>query len=250
MSQFRGSLKKEGKEMFPDVYSVINQQFQMGCASAQQAMTWEASGNVMGAAQLYDQAIAVVANSVGQAAQYGVLVPDHVHFTLAVIHYNAARVKIAMGWQAPALAHLNASLLCLNQAIGMNPNMFQYHNAAGNVLLMLGNLPEAERAFYQAISINPMDQSSRWMLNFVQAAQGRGPGPGGYDEQAQQATPGLPPVMQAMEQVGMSFPSQGGQQPQRSEDWMSKLNNVLGLVDKAATTGNNVMDFFQKFGQW
>src|ERR1017187_2952100 len=123
----------------PNIYLVLNQQYMQACGAGQQAMMMEASGNGPAAAQLYEQAIAVLGNSMMVARQSGVFVPDSILYTFAYSHFSAARVEAAMSWPL-APAHLAIALDALNQAIAVNPSVFQYHALAGAVLAAQGNL--------------------------------------------------------------------------------------------------------------
>src|ERR1035437_4143719 len=117
--------------MMPDALGALNQQFQQGCYVAQQAAMAEQMGNVFAACQLYDQAIGLIANTIGMATQYGIPVTDNVFFSVAYYHFNAARLKAAAGWPQAVPAHLNFALQAVSQAIAINPNVYLYHSGAG-----------------------------------------------------------------------------------------------------------------------
>ena len=139
--------------MMPDLLLALNQQFQQGCYIAQQAIMAEQMGNGVGASQLYDQASGVIANVVGTANQYGVPIFDNVFFSLAFCHFNAARLKAAMGWPQAIPQHLNTALQAINQALAINPNFFTYHSAAGLILLAMSNVSAAVLAFQRAVQL-------------------------------------------------------------------------------------------------
>jgi hypothetical protein len=111
----------------------LNQQFQQGCASAQQGMLAEQVGNWPLAAQCYDQSIAIIGNAMTIAGQYGMPVLDNVFANYAVCHFEAARVKAAAGWATVAPAHLAAAWQAISQAIAIRPDVAQYRAAAAMV---------------------------------------------------------------------------------------------------------------------
>src|ERR1039457_5081175 len=99
----------------PNIYFELNQQYMQACGAGQQAMMREAAGNGGAAAQLYEQAIALLGNSMMVAWQSGVFIPDSIQYAFAYSHFSAARVEAALGWpQAPA--HLAMALDALNRA--------------------------------------------------------------------------------------------------------------------------------------
>lgn len=115
------------------VQLALNQQFQQGCACAQQGMLAEQVGNWSFAAQCYDQSIAIIGNAMTIAGQYGMPVLDNVFASYAVCHFQAARVKSAAGWANLAPAHLAAASQALYQAIAIRPDVAQYRAAAAMV---------------------------------------------------------------------------------------------------------------------
>lgn len=119
--------------MLPNVQLALNQQFQQGCAVAQQGQFAEQVGNWVLAAQCYDQSIAIIGNAMAMASQYGMPILDNVFATMAVCHFQAARAKTAAGWGQFAPPHLAAASQALNQAIVMRPDVPQYQAAAAVV---------------------------------------------------------------------------------------------------------------------
>ena len=217
--------------MASHIYGMLNQYYYQGCNAGQQGMMAEANGNIPSAAQLYDQSIMLITNSVTLARQYGVFVPDPILFTLAFSHYCAARVKGLLGWTPAASGHLAQSLDTLNQAIAINPNLFQYHGLAGTVLVFQGNLPEAERAFRYALHLNPMDPWSQWMLGFIQAAQGNMAAANQYYTSAVQQSPRLPPIPNMAQQFGSPVPPGGGRATAESSDWLHTITEALKFAN-------------------
>ena len=59
--------------MTPNIQFALNQQFQQGCYFAQQAAMAEQMGNLAGACQCYDQAIAIIGNTMATASQSAML---------------------------------------------------------------------------------------------------------------------------------------------------------------------------------
>jgi hypothetical protein len=116
--------------MMPNVLLALNQQFQQGCACAQQGMFAEQTGNWPIAAQCYDQSIAIIGNAIAVAGQYGVPVLDNVFASLAVCHFQAARAKSVTGWVQFVPTHLAAASQAINQAIALRPDVGQYQAAA------------------------------------------------------------------------------------------------------------------------
>jgi len=222
--------------MMPDLLLALNQQFQQGCYIAQQAKMAEQMGNGVGASQLYDQASGVIANAVGMANQHGVPIFDNVFFSLACCHFNAARLKAAMGLPQAAPQHLNTALQAINQALAINPNFFAYHSAAGLILLAMSNVPAAVRAFQRAVQLNPADAWSQWMLSSLFTVQGNTVAANQYYAAAASIQPGLPQPQQ-----GASFQS-GGQQQGGKRDWFELIVNALKLT-------NSVMGTMQQCGQ-
>lgn len=228
--------------MMPNLQLALNQQFQQGCYFAQQAMMAEQTGNLMAAGQCYDQAIATIANTMNMASQSGIPILDNVFFSFSVCHFNAARVKAVAGWPQAAPMHLGQALQALNQAIAINPNFFQYHSAAGVVLLAQGNIGEALKAFQRAVQLNPSDSWSQWMLASLYSAQGNTIASNQYYAAATQVQPNLPSPQQFMQQYQAPPMRQGGgTSNQGSHDWFEIINNALKF-------GNSVAGFFQQGG--
>jgi tetratricopeptide (TPR) repeat protein len=230
--------------MMPDALGALNQQFQQGCYVAQQAAMAEQMGNVFAACQLYDQAIGLIANTIGMATQYGIPVTDNVFFSVAYCHFNAARLKAAAGWPQAVPAHLNFALQAVSQAIAINPNIYLYHSGAGLVLLAMSNVPAAMQEFERAVQLNPADSFSHWMLSSLHTAQGNTMAANQYYAAALSAQPNLPPPQFAPEQnqVAPSTPGQGGQNQGAKHDWFGLINNALQF-------GNNVMGMMGKASQ-
>jgi hypothetical protein len=123
-----------------NVQLALNQQFQQGCACAQQGMLAEQVGNWPFSAQCYDQAIAIIGNAMAIAGQYGMPILDNVFASYAACHFQAARVKAAAGWANFAPAHLAAAAQAFNQAMAMRPDLAQYRTAAAMVQAAQGGL--------------------------------------------------------------------------------------------------------------
>ena len=228
--------------MMPDLLLALNQQFQQGCYIAQQAKMAEQMGNGVGASQLYDQASGVIANAVGMANQYGVPIFDNVFFSLAFCHFNAARLKAAMGLPQAVPQHLNTALQAINQALAINPNFFAYHSAAGLILLAMSNVPAAVQAFQRAVQLNPADAWSQWMLSSLFTVQGNTVAANQYYAAAASAQPGLPQPQQFVPQFQDAPSHSGGQQQRVKHDW-------FGLIIEALKLGNSVMGMMQQGGQ-
>jgi hypothetical protein len=137
-----------------NVQLALNQQFQQGCASAQQGMLAEQVGNWSFAVQCYDQSIAIIGNAMTIAGQYGMPVLDNVFASYAVCHFQAARVKAAAGWANLAPAHLAAASQALYQAIAIRPDIAQYRAAVAMVQAAQGSLSGAN-------NLSPSGQTSQ-----------------------------------------------------------------------------------------
>jgi tetratricopeptide (TPR) repeat protein len=217
--------------------AILNQQLMTGRTLGQQGMLAEMQGNYAGAAQSYDQAVAWIYQSVTTAHQSGVYVPDHIHFTFAFAHFSAARAKSLLGWAPMAWNHLNQSLAALNRAIAINPNVVQYHVAAGTVLMTLGNLPEAERAFNTVLQLNPSEPSSQYMLAVLNSARGNMAAANYYYVAVQQVAPNIPPMP--------VFPHV--KTPGQGTDWMNTVNNACTMLNNVFKTIGNFQDLMQQF---
>ena len=229
--------------MMPNAFVALNQQFQQGCFVAQQAAMAEQMGNGFAACQFYDQAIGLIANTVGMAQQSGIPVADNVFFSLAFCHFNAARLKAAAGWPQAVPTHLNIALQAINQAMGINPNVFYYHSAAGLILLAMSNVPGAVQAFQRAVQLNPADSWSQWMLSSLYTTQGNTMVANQYYSAAASAQPNLPPPQQFIQQNQVaSSPGQGGQSQGAKHDWFGLINNALQF-------GNSLMGMMNKAGE-
>jgi tetratricopeptide (TPR) repeat protein len=64
-------------------------------------------------------------------------------------------------------------LKLMNQAVAQQPNNPTYHNNVGELLRMMGQLPEAERAFRRSLRLNPRDAGVLSTLGQTIAEQGR-----------------------------------------------------------------------------
>lgn len=228
--------------MTPNLLFALNQQYQQGCYIAQQAVMAEQMGNGVNASQFYDQAIGVIANTVGTANQYGVPITDNVFFGLAFCHFNAARLKAAMGWPQAVPQHLNIALQAINQALAMNPNFFAYHSAAGLILLAMSNVPAAVQEFQRAVQLNPADAWSQWMLSSLYTSQGNTMAANQHYAAAASAQPSLPQPQQFVPLYQGAPSHSGGQQQGGKHDW-------FGLIDNALKLGNSLMGMMQQGGQ-
>jgi tetratricopeptide (TPR) repeat protein len=225
----------------PNIYFVLNQQYMQACGAGQQAMMMEASGNGPAAAQLYEQAIAVLGNSMMVARQSGVFVTDSILYTFAYSHFSAARVEAAMGWPL-APAHLAIALDALNQAIAVNPSVFQYHALAGAVLAAQGNLPWAEQAFTRALQLNPADVWSSYMLSALYSAQGNVAMAGQHFATVQQVVPNLPSPQQFLSQP--AAPGMGTGPEHDQPDWLKKTSQILDILKTSTEVVNNMSGWF------
>jgi tetratricopeptide (TPR) repeat protein len=209
-------------------------QFQQGLYLGNQAMMAEQMGNPGAAVPMYDQAIAMIAQSMTLAMQSGMPVPDNVFFCLAQCHFSAARAKAAVGWPQAVPMHLMQAREAIGRAISINPGFFQYHSAAGVVLLAQGDMPGAAQEFQNAVQLNPMDAWSQWMLASLHQSQGQAGLAQQYYAAAQQVQPNLPAPQQ------FQAPS-GGSGKASQKDWVE-------LVGKLATLGNTVVGALQGGG--
>jgi tetratricopeptide (TPR) repeat protein len=229
--------------MMWNVQFTLNQQFQQGCFFGQQAMMAEQMGNLPGAAQGYDQAIALIGSSMTLAMQSGVPVPDNVLFIFSFSHFNAARVKHLAGWPQFASMHLSQAHQALNQAIAINPGFFQYHSAAGVLQLAEGNVAGAMASFQRAIQLNPMDSWSQWMLASLYSMQGNAVASNQVYHSAVGIQPNLPPPQQFVQQFQPPAGRAGSEGSGKSakHDWFELINNALKF-------GNTVAGLFDQGG--
>ncbi|HEY1758185.1 MAG TPA: tetratricopeptide repeat protein [Bryobacteraceae bacterium] len=222
----------------PNINFLLNQQYSEACAAAQQAWMLEASGNAMGAAQMYEQALGVLWNSMTMAGQSGVFIPDSILYTFGYWHLTAARVESSMGWpQAPA--HLAMALDALNRAIAINPNLFQYHAVAGAVLAAQGSFAWAVQAFTRALQLNPADVWSRYMLSAMYSAQGNMAMAGQNFAAVQQVAPNLPSPQQFLPQAPASAPAGPGS-PAPARDHLETVSKVMDILKTFTDVVNNV----------
>jgi tetratricopeptide (TPR) repeat protein len=237
----------EDFRMIPNVQMALNQQFQQGCYFAQQAMAAEQMGNILGAAQCFDQAIATIANSMAMAGQHGIPVTDSVLFSYAICHFNAARVKSMTGFAQFAPMHLAQAHEALRRAIDLNPGCFQYYSAAGVLLLAEGNVAGAMQSLQRAVQLNPMDSWSQWMLASLYQVQGNAMASNQYYAAAAQIQPNLPPPQQFVQQhqgpPGMQGSGRSDNSGKASQhDWVEMANNAFKL-------GNSFVGLFQGGGE-
>jgi tetratricopeptide (TPR) repeat protein len=218
--------------MMNPAFAMVNQKFMAGCAMGQQGMNAEQGGNLNAAMQFYDQAIASIQQSMMLAQQSGIYIPDNVYFTVSFTHFSAARVKNVLGWGPVALNDLNQSLTALNQAISINPNIIQYHVSAGTILMTLGNLPEAERAFMTALRLNPSEPWSQYMLAFLNSARGNSAVANQYYYSLQKQVPNLPHPP--------SVSSKG------ETNWIKTTSDIADMLTKVF----GAIGGFQNFMQW
>jgi tetratricopeptide (TPR) repeat protein len=220
---------------------VPQQLLMKGLAFGQQAMLAEHAGNAWGAAQCYDQAVALIEQSMWQARSWSQWIPDDVFATQAQAHAGAARVKQALG-QGPAVwLHLQQALGALNQAIALNPGVAAYHAGAGALLLTMGQVAEAQRAFATAAHLgggNPMLQSALGQLQ----AKPQAPVPMPMPFAAGAAMPGGMPFGGGAG-PGAPFGSAtgGGAAAGAAPDWGRRVKEVCGVLDAVFGTLNTGM---------
>jgi hypothetical protein len=218
--------------MNPAIIAQLNQPFLTGVGVAQQATVAESQGNAAYAGQLYDQAAWWIGQSMMMAQQWGAFVPDGVHATLANVHASAARAWLAMGQPMVAWQHLQQALMSLNQAIALNPQFAPYHAAAGTVLMAMGNVPEAQRAFSMVQLLQPGAPHLPAMMGMI---QGLRPVP-------MQPSSAIPPP---------AFPG-GAQPPQptsgEGRDWVKTIGSAVNVLDSIFKTIGDFQDMAGKFG--
>jgi tetratricopeptide (TPR) repeat protein len=188
----------------------------------QQVMLFETQGNLMAAIAGIDQAIGFYAQSMNGAAQWGIFIPDPIHFEYGYAHATAARLKRQTGMM-PAMIpqHLFMALSAINQALFINGYIPHYHVLAGNICLEQGNLRDADRAFRTALSLNPSDPYTQYMLASVNVQLGNVSAAQTFYTPFQKAQPqGLPDPVPAQQTPG-------------APDFMKTANDVLSLADKA-----------------
>ena len=140
--------------MFP-VALIFQQQLFAGYQAAEQGFFDESQGSLPLAINCYQQAINHLSQSMVGASQSSVSVPDHVYHAYGQIHFCAARANAAIGDVINAQQHLMEATKAFSIAANLNP-MFPHHRLAlGAVSLLLGNLPEAERAFNAVLQMAP-----------------------------------------------------------------------------------------------
>ena len=210
---------------------MLQQQFMQGSSLAQQGMMLEASGNVAGAAQCYNDASMLLSQCLVAAQQFQVPIGDQGWFSLAWCHFNAARTQTMLGWGAMAPAHLMQAHNALNNALTLNPSFGPYHAAMGVLLATEGQSLLAMQAFSNAVRLNPADAFSQYMLAILNQAQGNVAAGNQHFVVAQQYAPNLPPPQQTMQAHG------GGG---KGFDW-NGLVSTVGEVFKAV---NSVSSLF------
>lgn len=229
--------------MNPAVNVTLNQQLMSGAALGQQGMVAEAQGNPMAAAQLYEQAIAWIQQSMGTAQQWGVFIPHGVHATLANAHACAARAKTALGQPPAAWPHWQQALFELNQALQQFPQFAPYHAAAGAVLMSMGNLQDAWRAFTTAQQLQPGEPMSSQMLAMMQGMMPAMPQPAmpGWGAMQPQPAMGLPGAWQT---------PAAGASPGTAQhpDWMKTVSNACSMLDQVFKTVGGFQDMMGRFG--
>jgi len=234
---------------------LYRQQYDQGSLLVRQAMAAEATGQLLPAAQCFEQAAQAFDKSVGTAQQLGLPIWDFAYFSCGYAHFNAARLYAQLGqWQATP-PHLGQALAALNAAIGVNPRVGYYHSSAGMVLLSQGNTAEAQRAFQTAIGLNSNDGWSQYMLAAIHAAQGNTAASTQTYSSAQTAMPGLPPVaqmlpaqvqppapqpVQAATPVAGAGPGAGGAGIPSEPHWMEILTKVATVADAVNKIGGAV----------
>lgn len=241
--------------MNPAITATLNQQLMSGSAFGQQGMLAESQGNPMAAAQLYEQAIGWIQQSMATAQQWGMFIPDGVHAALANAHACAARAKTTLGQPPAAWPHWNQALFELNQAIRQNPEFAGYHAAAGMVLLSMGNLHDAWRAFATVQQLQPGEPMSQQMLMTLQnmrpvmpqgMPQGMPQPMPGWGAMQPQGVPGA--AMPGMQQPGAWQPA-GAQAsaPPAHPDWMKTVGDACTMLDKVFKTVGGFQDMVGRF---
>lgn len=222
----------------PAAQAQCQQQWMNGVMSWQQGVMAEQQGNLVVAAQLYEQSAGWIQQSVANAVAWGIQVPDGVHANLGVAYYSAARAATTFGNGPLAWQRYGQALMEFNQAIALNPAMAPYHFGAGIVLMLMGNLPEADRAFSTACQLAPGDPMAQNMLATVRSMEG--------------ASVGVPAAGPAPAPMPAWFPQPGGggipQSPPEhagGSGWLEKINEVCTTIDKVVGTIGNVQGLVQ-----
>ncbi len=227
--------------MGPQPALELNQQYVQGCGFGQQAMAYEASGNVAAAAQLYEQSAATIGSSILMAQQAGVPITDQVFFVCACAHFHAARLRSISCWTPAITNHLLQAQGAIGQAIAVNPGFFQYHSAAGMIEIAMSNAVGALAAFQRALQLNPVDAWSQYMLGILYAAQGNAATGNHYYHAAARTVPDLPPPQQLISQfANPRFGSGRGGGPARM-DW-NQFFQTIGEVAKCVNTIGGLFD--------
>lgn len=216
--------------MNESILAMLNQKFNNGQVFGQQGTFAEMQGNYFVAAQNYDQSIWWIYQSMAMAQHYGVQIPHHIYYAYAFVHFSAARAKSLLGQAPVAFSHLNNSIAALNQAISINPNIIQYHIAAGTVLMTLGNFPEAERAFNAALQMNPSEPWSQYMLAVLNSMRGNINAANSYFAAIQRNFPGsqIPNI------PSTTITGQG--------NWLDTFNKIVTLLNNAFNLWGNIQD--------
>lgn len=226
----------------PALSATLNQQLMSGVAAGQQGMMAEAQGNAAMAAQLYEQAIGWIQQSMGTAQQWGVFIPHGVHAALANAHACAGRAKTALGQQPFAWQHWQQALVELNQALAQCPQFAPYHAAAGTVLMSMGNMQDAWRAFMNAQQFQPGEPMSQQMLammqQMIQPAMPSMPGWG------TPRSPMSPPT--GNWRSGPGSPGGSGAADQHP-DWMKTVGNACSMLDQVFKTVGGFQDMMGRF---
>jgi tetratricopeptide (TPR) repeat protein len=232
--------------MAANVQLMLNQQYLQACGLAQQAMVFESGGNLPLAFQSYKQAGGLIGVAIQSAQQWGIPIADPVFFNYAYTHFNAARIAAMLNQPQMVPGHLAQAMAALNQAINQNPSFFQYHSAAGMVLLAQGNFPEADRAFNMALRFNPNDAWSQYMLAMLHTAQGNTAAGNQYYTAARATAPSLPPLPQ-MRPSSPGMPGASAQTRSKAMDFLATLGTIADTVSKVAGAINSVGGLMGQF---
>jgi tetratricopeptide (TPR) repeat protein len=179
--------------VFFNPYQSANQYFYQGQMLIQQAVTAESGGYGQPALQMYDNAVQNILYSMQLASQAGCMIPDHIFYTLSWAYFQGARLRLTFGDQM-AISYFAYALQAINQALAINPTQFQHHALAGSILMMQGDINNAEVAFSHARNLNPMDGYSNWMLAYINQMRGSQTNAQSYFSTAHAANPDISAV--------------------------------------------------------
>jgi tetratricopeptide (TPR) repeat protein len=152
----------------PNVFASLNQRLSWAYQLGNQAVACEQMGNYPGALSQWEQTMAAIGGSMGEARLWAVPVPDSVHFSYGQCHYYTARAKVMLGRGPEAGPLLEWALQEAYWAIDIKSNDSRYHAFAGAVLLCKGRHAAADAEFRLAVKLNPDDAWSHWMLAWIQ----------------------------------------------------------------------------------